>query len=81
MEREVPEYIKRLRVLIETEQAQHRAHMDRQFFELKLHIYIAFELLRRRTARLEMRISRLEDATQTVDANQKEVRLPYWALN
>jgi asparagine synthetase B (glutamine-hydrolysing) len=84
MERELPDYIKRLQAVLAADQAEwpkRRAHLDRQFFELNLHIYILFEMLRRRADRLEMRIAKLEDAAQTVEPNQKEVRLPYWALN
>lgn len=56
MERELPDYIKRLQAVIAAEpakQAEYRAHMDRQFFELKFHICIAYELMRRRIERLE----------------------------
>lgn len=84
MERELPDYIKRLQAVLAADQAEwpkRRAHLDRQFFELNLHIYILFEMLRRRADRLKTRVSKLEDATQPVDAKQKEVRLPYWALN
>lgn len=56
MERELPDYIKRLQAVIanaDAEGAKYRAHLDRQFFELNLHIYILFEMLRRRIERLE----------------------------
>ena len=84
MERELPDYIKRLQAILAADQAEwpkRRAHLDRQFFELNLHIYILFEMLRRRADRLEMRITKLEDATQTEGANPIEVSLPYWDLN
>ena len=84
MERELPDYIKRLRAVLAADQAEwpkRRAHLDRQFFELNLHIYILFEMIRRRADRLEMRIAKLEDATQTEGANPIEVSLPYWDLN
>ena len=78
MERELPDYIKRLQAVLAADQAEwpkRRAHLDRQFFELNLHIYIAYELTRRR---LERRIAKLERA---MGVNQREVRLPFWALN
>lgn len=56
MEGELPDYIRRLQAVLAADQAQQakrRAHLDRQFFELNLHIYIAFEMLRRRIERLE----------------------------
>ena len=78
MERELPDYIKRLQAVVATADAEgvkYRAHLDLQFFELKLHIYILFEMLRRRTVKLEQRVAKLEDASP------KEIRLPYWDLN
>jgi len=56
MERELPNYIKRLQAVLAAEpakQAKYRAHIDRQFFELNLHLYIAYEMMRRRIERLE----------------------------
>ena len=58
MERELPDYIKRLQAVIAAEpakQAEYWAHLDRQFFELKFHICIGFEMLRRRVERLEQK--------------------------
>ena len=65
MERELPDYIKRLQAVVATADAEgvkYRAHLDRQFFELKLHIYIAFELMRRRIERLERNAQISKDA-------------------
>jgi len=84
MERELPDYIKRLQAVLAADQAEwpkRRAHLDRQFFELNLHIYILFKMLRRRADRLERRISRLEDATQTEGLTLIKVSRPYWELN
>jgi hypothetical protein len=84
MERELPDYIKRLQAVLAADQAEwpkRRAHLDRQFFELNLHIYILFEMLRRHVDRLERRISRLEDATQTDGPTSFKVSRPYWELN
>lgn len=84
MERELPDYIKRLQAVLAAEpakQAKYRAHIDRQFFELKLHLYIAFEMRRRRTARLERRIAALEDAQQTDARKVRVASLLFWELN
>jgi len=65
MERELPDYIKRLQAVIAAEpakQAKYRAHIDRQFFELKLHLYIAYEMMRRRIERLERKAQISKDA-------------------
>ena len=65
MERELPDYIKRLQNAVATADAEgvkYRAHLDRQFFELKFHIYIGFEMLRRRIERLERNAQISKDA-------------------
>ena len=65
MERELPDYIKRLQAVLAAEpakQAKYRAHIDRQFFELKLHLYIAYEMMRRRIERLERKAQISKDA-------------------
>jgi len=78
---EMVQYLENLKVKIENCHREERAFWDKHFFELRLHIYIAFELFRRRVDRLETRIAKLEDATQTEGANPIEVSLPYWNLN
>ena len=78
---EMVQYLENLKVKIENCHREERAFWDKQFFELRLHIYIAFELLRRRVDRLETRIVELEDAAQTEDTNHSKVSLPYWTLN
>ena len=65
MDQELPDYIKRLQAVIAAEpakQAEYRAHMDRQFFEFKLHLYIAYEMMRRRIERLERKAQTSKDA-------------------
>ena len=78
---EMVQYLEKLKAKIENCHREERAFWDKHFFELRLHIYVAFELLRRRVDRFETRIAKLEDATQTDGANPIEVSLPYWALN
>jgi hypothetical protein len=71
---EMVQYLENLKVKIENHHREERAFWDKHFFELRLHIYIAFDLLRRRVDRLETRIAKPGDAMQTVS-------LPYWTLN
>jgi hypothetical protein len=78
---EMVQYLENLKVKIENCHREERALWDKGFFELRLHIYIAFELLRRRADRLEARIAKLEDATPTESTSHIAVSLPYWALN
>ncbi len=54
------QYLENLKIMIENCHRENRAYWDKQFFELRLHIYVAFELLRRRTEKLERRIAALE---------------------
>lgn len=76
---EMVQYLENLKVKIEECSRRDREVWDRNFFELRLHIYLAFELLRRRVDRLETR-ARLEDG-QSYDTHRIEASLPYWALN
>ena len=78
---EMVQYLENLKVKIEECSRNDRAVWDKNFFELRLHIYVAFELLRRDANRLERRIVRLEDAQQTERTNHEEVSPPYWTLN
>jgi hypothetical protein len=57
---EMVQYLENLKIKIENCQRENRAFFDKQFFELRLHIFVAFELLRRRVAKLERRIAALE---------------------
>ena len=50
---EMVQYLENLKVKIETCHREERAFCDKHFFELRLHIYVAFELLRRRVENLE----------------------------
>jgi hypothetical protein len=50
---EMVQYLENLKVKIETCHREERAFWDKHFFELRLHIYVAFELLRRRVENLE----------------------------
>ncbi len=72
---EMVQYLENLKVKIENCHREERAFWDKHFFELRLHIYVAFELLRRRIDRLETRTART-DGTNPIEAN-----LPYWTLN
>jgi hypothetical protein len=78
---EMVQYLENLKIKIENCHREERAFWDKHFFELRFHIYVAFELLRRRVDRLETRTARLEDAMQTKGTNPIAVSLPYWALN
>ena len=53
---EMVQYLENWKIKIENCQRENRAFWDKQFFELRLDIFVAFELLRRRTAKLERRI-------------------------
>ena len=72
---EMVQYLENLKAKIENCHREDRAFWDKHFFELRLHIYVAFEMLRRRVDRLETRTAQLNDVAQ------REVSLPYWALN
>ena len=72
---EMVQYLENLKAKIEDCHREDRAFWDKHFFELRLHIYVAFEMLRRRVDRLETRTAQLNDVAQ------REVSLPYWALN
>ena len=69
------QYLENLKVKIENCHREDRAVWDKNFFGLRLLIYVSFELLRRRVDRLETRTART-DSTNPIEAN-----LPYWTLN
>ncbi len=52
---EMVQYLENLKIKIENHHRENRAFWDKQFFELRLHIHVAFELLRRRVERLEQK--------------------------
>jgi hypothetical protein len=70
---EMVQYLENLKVKIDECSRKDRAIWDKGFFELRLNIYLLFDLLRRRIDRLEARMGK--------DPNPIEVSLPYWALN
>jgi hypothetical protein len=77
---EMVQYLENLKVKIDECSRKDRAVWDKGFFELRLNIFLLFELLRRRVDRLEARIVKLEDA-QNEGTKHMEVSLPYWDLN
>ncbi len=61
---ELVQFLENLKIMIKNQHREERAYFDKQFFELRLHIYVAFELMRRDIARLRQRVDRLEQKGQ-----------------